>query len=65
MEQKEVNPATQSTFTIAVLFGMWLQQKEQRKRLAKAKITELFTEWITELEKKIPDNEQDKSITWL
>ena len=57
MEQKEVNPATQSTFTIAVLFGMWLQQKEQRKRLAKAKITELFSEWITELSHKIPDNE--------
>jgi hypothetical protein len=57
MEEKEVNPATQSTFTIAVLFGMWLQQKEQRKRLAKAKITELFSEWITELSHKIPDNE--------
>lgn len=57
MENQEVNPATQSTFTIAVLFGMWLQQKEQRKRLAKAKITELFSEWITELEKKLPDNE--------
>lgn len=57
MENQEVNPATQSTFTIAVLFGMWLQQKEQRKRLAKASITELFTEWITELSNKIPDNE--------
>lgn len=57
MENQEVNPATQSTFTIAVLFGMWLQQKEQRKRLAKAKITELYTEWITELSKKLPDNE--------
>lgn len=57
MENKEVNPATQSTFTIAVLFGMWLQQKEQRKRLAKASITELFTEWITELSNKMPENE--------
>lgn len=57
MEEKEVNPATQSTFTIAVIFGMWLQQKEQRKRLAKASITELFSEWITELSHKIPDNE--------
>jgi hypothetical protein len=57
MEEKTLHPETQSTFTIAVLFGMWLQQKEQRKRLAKAKITELFTEWITELEKKLPDNE--------
>lgn len=57
MENKEVNPATQSTFTIAVLFGMWLQQKEQRKRLAKAKITELFSEWITEVSKKMPENE--------
>jgi len=57
MENQEVNPATQSTFTIAVLFGMWLQQKEQRKRLAKASITELFTEWITEVSNKMPDNE--------
>ena len=57
MENQEVNPATQSTFTIAVLFGMWLQQKEQRKRLAKALITELFTEWITELSNKMPENE--------
>ena len=57
MEQKELHPETQSTFTIAVLFGMWLQQKEQRKRLAKAKITELFSESITELSKKMPDNE--------
>ena len=57
MEQKELHPETQSTFTIAVLFGMWLQQKEQRKRLAKAKITELFSEWITELSNKMPDNE--------
>ena len=57
MENQEVNPATQSTFTIAVLFGMWLQQKEQRKRLAKTNITELFTEWITELLNKMPENE--------
>ena len=57
MEHQEFNPATQSTVTIAVLFGMWLQQKEQRKRLAKAKITELYSEWITELSKRMPDNE--------
>ena len=57
MENQEINPATQSTFTIAVLFAMWLQQKEQRKRLAKASITELFTEWITEVSNKMPDNE--------
>jgi len=57
MEEKEVNPMVQHAYTISVLFGMWLQQKEQRKRLAKAKITELYTEWITELSKKIPDNE--------
>lgn len=57
MEEKEVNQQVHSSFTIAVLFGMWLQQKEQRKRLAKVKITELYTEWITELSKKLPDNE--------
>jgi hypothetical protein len=57
MENQEVNPMVQHTYTIAVLFGMWLQQKEQRKRLAKSKITELYSEWITELSKKLPDNE--------
>jgi hypothetical protein len=55
MENNEVNNPAQSAFTIAVLFGMWLQQKEQRKRLAKTKITELYTEWITELAKKYED----------
>ena len=45
----------QSAFQVAVLFGMWLQQKEQRKRLAKEKITELYSEWITELSKKYED----------
>jgi len=55
MENNEVNNSAQSAFTIAVLFGMWLQQKEQRKRLAKTKVTELYTEWITELAKKYED----------
>lgn len=60
MENKEVSNEqkssfAQSAFQIAVLFGMWLQQKEQRKRLAKAKITELYSEWITELSKKYED----------
>ena len=55
METKEVNNAAQSAFTVAVLFGMWLQQKEQRKRLAKTKMTELYSEWITELAKKYED----------
>ena len=55
METQEVNSAAQSAFTVAVLFGMWLQQKEQRKRLAKTKMTELYSEWITELAKKYED----------
>ena len=55
METQEVNQQAHSAFTIAVLFGMLLQQKEQRKRLAKAKITELYSEWITELSKKYED----------
>ena len=60
MENKEVSNEqkssfAQSAFQIAVLFGMWLQQKEQRKRLAKTKITELYSEWITELSKKYED----------
>ena len=55
MENNEVNNPAQSAFTIAVLFGMWLQQPAQRKRLAKTKITELYTEWITELAKRYED----------
>jgi hypothetical protein len=55
METKEVNKEAKSAFTIAVLFGMWLQKKEQRKRLAKSKITELYSEWISELSKQYED----------
>jgi hypothetical protein len=55
MENKEVNNTAQSAFTIAVLFGMWLQQKEQRKRLAKTQMADLFTEWINEIQKKYED----------
>jgi hypothetical protein len=49
MEEKTIHPETQSTFTIAVLFGMWLQQKEQRKRLAKTEMSNLFDEWINKV----------------
>jgi len=55
MENNEVNNPAQSAFTIAVLFGMWLQQSAQRKRLAKTQMADLFTEWINEIQKKYED----------
>jgi hypothetical protein len=57
MEEKEVNPATQSTFTIAVLFGMWLKQSPQRKRLAKTEIQDLFKEWMELISKQMGEDE--------
>lgn len=37
------------TYTMCVLFGLWLQQKEQRKRLAKTEMSVLFDEWINKV----------------
>lgn len=51
METEKVNHLTESTFTLSILFGMWLQKKEQRKRLAKADMMQLFLEWTEELKK--------------
>ena len=57
MEEKEVNPATQSTYTIAILFGMWLKQSPQRKRLAKTEIQDLFKEWMELISKQMGEDE--------
>ena len=34
------------TYRLCVMFGMWLQQPAQRKRLAKGLMTDLYKEWI-------------------
>ena len=57
MENQEVNPTTQSTYTIAILFGMWLKQSPQRKRLAKTEIQDLFKEWMELISKQIGEDE--------
>ncbi len=43
------------TYRLCVMFGMWLQQKEQRKRLAKGSMTELFQEWIELISNQLGD----------
>jgi hypothetical protein len=57
MEHQEVNPTTQSAYTIAILFGMWLKQSQQRKRLAKTEIQDLFKEWMELISKQIGEDE--------
>jgi hypothetical protein len=57
MEHQEVNPTTQSTYTIAILFGMWLKQSTQRKRLAKTEIQDLFKEWMELISKQMGEDE--------
>lgn len=44
------------TYRLCVMFGMWLQQKEQRKRLAKSTMTDLYGEWIELISNQL-DNE--------
>jgi hypothetical protein len=34
---------------MCVLFGLWLQQPEQRKRLAKSEMIRLFDEWMNKI----------------
>ena len=43
------------TYRLCVMFGMWLQQKEQRKRLAKSPMTDLYAEWIELLSSQLGD----------
>jgi hypothetical protein len=49
MDQEQSKDQAKHTYTMCVLFGLWLQQKEQRKRLAKTEMSNLFDEWINKV----------------
>jgi hypothetical protein len=49
MNQEQAKDTAKHTYTMCVLFGLWLQQKEQRKRLAKTEMSNLFDEWINKV----------------
>ncbi len=49
MDQEQSKDTAKHTYTMCVLFGLWLQQKEQRKRLAKTEMSDLFDEWINKV----------------
>jgi hypothetical protein len=49
MDQEQSKDQAKHTYTMCVLFGLWLQQKEQRKRLAKTEMSDLFDEWINKV----------------
>jgi hypothetical protein len=53
MKEDQAKDTAKHTYTMCVLFGMWLQQKEQRKRLAKESMSMLFDEWITMIAKEV------------
>jgi hypothetical protein len=49
MNQDQAKDTAKHTYTMCVLFGFWLQQKEQRKRIAKTEMSILFDEWINKV----------------
>jgi hypothetical protein len=49
MDKDQAKDTAKHTYTMCVLFGLWLQQKEQRKRLAKTEMSILFDEWINKV----------------
>jgi hypothetical protein len=49
MDQDQAKDTAKHTYTMCVLFGLWLQQKEQRKRIAKTEMSLLFDEWINKV----------------
>ena len=49
MDQEQAKETAKHTYTMCVLFGLWLQQKEQRKRIAKTEMSLLFDEWINKV----------------
>ena len=49
MDNEQVKDNAKHTYTMCVLFGLWLQQKEQRKRLSKTEMSLLFDEWINKV----------------
>ena len=55
-EQRE--QSMHHTYRLCVMFGMWLQQPTQRKRLKATEMTVLFQEWIELLSQQL-DNGED------
>jgi len=53
MTEDQSKDQAKHTYTMCVLFGLWLQQKEQRKRLAKTDMSLLFDEWINKILKEV------------
>ena len=53
MTEDQSKDQAKHTYTMCVLFGLWLQQKEQRKRLAKTDMSVLFDEWINKILKEV------------
>jgi hypothetical protein len=53
MNQEQSQDIAKHTYTMCILFGLWLQQKDQRKRLAKTDMSKLFDEWITMIAKEV------------
>ena len=49
MDNEQAKDTAKHTYTMCVLFGLWLQQKEQRKRLSKTEMSVLFDEWINKV----------------
>jgi hypothetical protein len=49
MNQDQAKDTAKHTYTMCVLFGLWLQQKQQRKRIAKTEMSVLFDEWINKV----------------
>ena len=49
MNQDQAKDTAKHTYSMCVLFGLWLQQKEQRKRIAKTEMSVLFDEWINKV----------------
>ena len=55
---EERNENMHHTYQLCVMFGMWLQQPNQRKRLKATEMTVLFQEWIELLSQQL-DNGED------
>ena len=49
MDHEQSKDQAKHTYTMCVLFGLWLQQKEQRKRIAKTEMVRLFDEWLNKV----------------
>jgi hypothetical protein len=49
MDQEQAKDTAKHTYTMCILFGMWLKEPEQRKRLAKIEMRNLFDEWINKV----------------